>query len=263
MLNQSEETFLLKLRMTLLERGKDENVVEAIEEELRDHFHEAHAHGHSTKSITDHSVESYINHISQEVPHDRKWVRFLTKTITIVLLLTILPSFFYGQFNLTLGLIIHLAIVLLVGFLIWKVIKTIVIKWGYEILSRDKTPIKLYVACFFLGIIVMGLFVASIYFTSHYPIYTFITLSSRTSLIVGCVLIGIILCITALKKEWMLMMVTLVITLPNLITFMIFGNNESQQAVTTEVVILLILLIVFNVVNFMMFRKTDKEADER
>ncbi|MCP6646005.1 hypothetical protein NL493_28045, partial [Klebsiella pneumoniae] len=91
-------------------------------------------------------MESYINHISQEVPHDRKWVRFLTKTITMVLLLTILPSFFYGQFNLTLGLIIHLAIVLLVGFLIWKVIKTIVIKWGYEILSRDKTPIKLYVA---------------------------------------------------------------------------------------------------------------------
>lgn len=263
MLNQSEETFLLKLRMTLLERGKDEHAIDAIEEELRDHFHEAHSHGHSTTSITDQSVESYINHISQEVPNDKKWLNFLIKTITILLLLTILPNFFYGQFDLTLGLIIHLAIVLLVGFLVWKVIKSIVIKWGYEILSADKTPIKLYVVCFFLGIIVMGLFVASIYFTSHYPIYTFITLSSRTSLIVGGVLTGIILFMTALKKEWMLMMVTLVITLPNLITLMIFGNNKSQQAITTEVIILLILLVVFNVISFMIFRKTDKEAEER
>ncbi|MHD0396768.1 hypothetical protein ACY2DA_02655 [Staphylococcus simulans] len=261
MLNQTEETFLLKLRMTLLERGKDEDTINEIEEELRDHFHEAHAQGHSTTTITNQSVTSYIDHISEEVPQDKKWLKFIIKTIALILLLTLLPKFFYGQFDLTLGLILHLAVVLLVGFLVWKVIKTIVIKWGYDILSSENTPMKLYVTCFILGILVMGLFVASLYFTSHHPIYTFMTLSSRTSLIVGCVLTGLFLLMTALKKAWMLVMVTLVITLPNLITLVIYGTNESEQAVTTEVIILLVLIVVFNVISFMLFKKTDNETD--
>lgn len=261
MLNQTEETFLLRLRVTLLERGKDEVTINEIEDELRDHFHEAHAHGHSTTSITNQSVESYINHISEEVPYDKKWVTFLIKIITVILLLTVLPDFFYGQFDLTLGLIIHLAVVFLVGFMTWKVIKTMMIKWGYETLASNKIPIKLYVACFFLGIIVMAIFVSSIYFTSHYPIYTFFELSSRTSLITGCVLTVITLVITGLKKEWILVMATLIITLPHLITLMLFNNTESQQAITTEMIIFLILLVVFNAISFIIFKQIDKEAE--
>ncbi|WP_412518385.1 hypothetical protein [Staphylococcus simulans] len=261
MLNQREETFLLKLRMTLLERGKDEGSIDEIEEELRDHFHEAHANGHSTSNITDHSVEAYINNISQEVPYDQKWLRFLIKTIAIILIFTLLPKFFNGTFALTIGLLIYLATVLLIGFIAWKFIKMIVIKWGYDILAADKTPIKLYVACFCFAIIIMGLFVANVYFTSHYPIYTFMTFSSRTNVIIGCVISVIILFVTGLKKSWILLMTTLVITLPSLITLALFGNLQSQQAATTDAIIFIVLLIAFNVVGFNVFKKTDQETD--
>ncbi|MDT3919805.1 hypothetical protein RPP30_11275, partial [Staphylococcus saprophyticus] len=64
MLTKKAEDFLLKLRIELLFRGKNEKDVNAIEEELRDHITTAEAQNENVDDLLNTPIKNYANTFS-------------------------------------------------------------------------------------------------------------------------------------------------------------------------------------------------------
>ncbi|UXV35387.1 hypothetical protein MUA90_02360 [Staphylococcus sp. IVB6181] len=250
MLSKEAESFLMKLRITLMERGKDDQSINEIEDELRDHLTEAEAHGHSVDDVTGGSVEHYINQISQEVPKDHKWKRLIAMIVGILFIITILPDFFSGSFALTLGKLIHFIIVLATGIISWKLIKYYVVKWGSVLNPDDPLPAKFYIFSVINGIVIMAVLLGSVFLSKHFKLYTFMVLSPKTSFITGCfiALLGII--IAAVFKYWQLALVIIIVVLPSIITQAIYGTTQSKAAATTDAWLTLSCFLLFMIISF-------------
>lgn len=61
MLSKKAEDFLLKLRIELLFRGKNEDEVNSIEEELRDHITLAKENNDNIEDLLNTPIKSYLN----------------------------------------------------------------------------------------------------------------------------------------------------------------------------------------------------------
>lgn len=61
MLSKKAEDFLLKLRIELLFRGKNEDEVNSIEEELRDHITLAEENNDNIEDLLNTPIKSYLN----------------------------------------------------------------------------------------------------------------------------------------------------------------------------------------------------------
>ncbi|GEP78805.1 hypothetical protein [Staphylococcus carnosus] len=256
MLSKKSEEFLWRLRTTLMERGKEDSTINEIEDELRDHLMEAEKRGDNIDDITGGSVISYINKISNEMPLDSTYLKFILGIIGFLFIILLMPDFFQGPFTFTIGKLIQFVIVILVSILFWKVIKYIVVHYGSQIDSENKIPLKIYAICLILGVIGMAVFIGSAYIAKTWPIYTLFTLSSVSSMIVGFVIALILLAVTAWFKYWPLFAAIIILTLPELITLIIFqGNVQSQQAKITSAFILFGLIGISIIANFIYIRK--------
>ncbi|MDW3797714.1 hypothetical protein QI358_10190 [Staphylococcus saprophyticus] len=67
MLTKKAEDFLLKLRIELLFRGKNEKDVNAIEEELRDHITTAEAQNENVDDLLNTLIKNYADTFSKEL----------------------------------------------------------------------------------------------------------------------------------------------------------------------------------------------------
>ncbi|MEB5701172.1 hypothetical protein [Staphylococcus saprophyticus] len=67
MLTKKAEGFLLKLRIELLFRGKNEKDVNAIEEELRDHITTAEAQNENVDDLLNTLIKNYADTFSKEL----------------------------------------------------------------------------------------------------------------------------------------------------------------------------------------------------
>ncbi|RZI02402.1 hypothetical protein EIG99_06335 [Staphylococcus condimenti] len=259
MLSKKSEEFLWRLRTTFMERGKEDSTINEIEDELRDHLMEAEKRGDDIDNITGGSVKSYINKISDEMPLDSTYLKFMVSIIGFLFIILLLPDFFQGAFTFTIGKLIQFLIVILAGILFWKVIKYIVIHYGSQIDRENKIPLKVYAICLVIGVIGMSVFIGGAYIAKTWPIYTLFTLSSVSSMIVGFVIALILLAITAWFKYWPLFAAIIILILPELITLIIFqGNVQSQQAEITSSLILFGLTGISIIASFIyMIKNTD------
>ncbi|APR60114.1 hypothetical protein BTZ13_02380 [Staphylococcus condimenti] len=256
MLSKKSEEFLWRLRTTLMERGKEDSTINEIEDELRDHLMEAEKRGDNIDNITGGSVKSYINKISDEMPLDSTYHKFILGIIGFLFIILLLPDFFQGPFTFTIGKLIQFIIVILTGILFWKVIKYIVIHYGSQIDRENKIPLKVYTICLILGIIAMAAFIGGAYIAKKWPIYTLFTLSSISSMIIGFIIAILMLAITSWFKYWPLFAAIIILILPELITLIIFqGNVQSLQAEITSSFILLGLVGISIIASFIYMRK--------
>lgn len=256
MLSKKSEEFLWRLRTTLMERGKEESTINEIEDELRDHLIEAEERGEDIDNVTGGSVKAYINKISEEMPSDPTFPKFILSIIGFLFIIVLLPNFFQGPFAFTIGKLIQFLLVILAGIIFWKFIKYMVIHYGGQIDRENKISSKIYGLCLGLGVIGMATFIGGAYIAKNWPIYTFFTLSSMSSMIVGFVIAIILLAIIAWFKYWSLFSVIIIITLPELITLIVFqGNVQSQQAQITSAIILFSLIGISSIISFIYTRK--------
>ncbi|MDN5613393.1 MAG: DUF1129 domain-containing protein, partial [Staphylococcus equorum] len=67
LLTKKAEDFLLKLRTELLFRGKNEDEVNAIEEELRDHITIAEENNDNINNLLNTPIKDYTDNFSKEL----------------------------------------------------------------------------------------------------------------------------------------------------------------------------------------------------
>ncbi|RDW21281.1 hypothetical protein CWR45_03115 [Oceanobacillus chungangensis] len=86
MLSQKSEQFIIELRMYLTSKGKNDQQINDIVEELSDHLHEAEAEGKSVEDITGGSPRAYMKTIGNEMGFDFRQFAGLVPMMTFLLL---------------------------------------------------------------------------------------------------------------------------------------------------------------------------------
>ena len=69
-LSRESEEFIANLRMYLMTSGKNDQEINEISEELRDHLKEAESRGKTVDTVTGGSPETYLQMISSEMKTD-------------------------------------------------------------------------------------------------------------------------------------------------------------------------------------------------
>lgn len=130
MLSKEAEHFLLQLRMELLSRGKKDEDIEAIEDELRDHLYEAEARGDSVESVTGGSVKEYTKSISEELPFDKSIVKIIGGSLGALILFLILPQLLSGKLDVSVPRMIYYGLIILMIPLLLYSLMQLVKKYG-------------------------------------------------------------------------------------------------------------------------------------
>lgn len=254
MLSNEAEHFLLQLRLELMSRGKKDEDIKNIEEELRDHLIEAESRGSSIDSVTGGSVDEYINSISDELPFDKSLISFLFLMFAASLSFFIIPDLIRGGFDFSLYRLIYYATTILIGGPITiYFFKTILKKYG------DQKITYIYGIIFF--IMTTAIFVGMEFLLRKIDGPNIASLDTTVSLYIGLALTIIFIIVCIVFKNWFFIGVILYIILPDLVAKLITTSApESNEYVTISTITFTILNIVIGTIAILYFKRTfDKE----
>lgn len=126
MLTKKAEDFLLKLRIELLFRGKNEKDVNAIEEELRDHITTAEAQNENVDDLLNTPIKNYADTFSKELNLTQGIYKYIFYFISFMIIMVVIPRMLDNSFQLTLALMLYILFIFIGPFvLILFVIKKI------------------------------------------------------------------------------------------------------------------------------------------
>ena len=94
MMTKEQEDYIFKLKAELMFRGKDEDEVHAIGDELQDHFEMAEANGDDVSNILNTPVKDYADNFSKEMSFTKGLPKYLTYSYSLCLR--------YSQFQISL-----------------------------------------------------------------------------------------------------------------------------------------------------------------
>lgn len=141
MLSKESEQFLIELRMYLISKGKNDNEINEITEELEVHLLEAEAQGKDVSHIIGDSPKQYMKSIGKSMNTDFRQLAILVPMVFLLLVaFTSLGPAIEGKFSLSTSMIwITISIAglsfLIYGLLLFKVLpKFFNSKWGYIII---------------------------------------------------------------------------------------------------------------------------------
>ncbi|MFQ3878343.1 hypothetical protein AABD35_08925 [Staphylococcus xylosus] len=107
MLSKKAEDFLLKLRIELLFRGKNEDEVNAIEEELRDHITIAEENNENIDALLNTPIKSYADKFSTHLNMTQGLFKYILYLISFMFIMTTIPRMLDNSFQLTIALICY------------------------------------------------------------------------------------------------------------------------------------------------------------
>lgn len=232
MLSKQSQDFLEKLRVELLFRGKTEEEVEELLEELEDHLTMAEKNNEDTSSIINTPIKSMADQLSPEISLTTGLYKYITLYFSFILAVIIIPRFLdLGTFDVTIAFLLYIASIVILGVVIGMLIlRNTLVRFGDLIIKK-------------------------------YPIYSFFELSDKQSFIVGLVLLIALIGTCILIKQKIYALIVLVISLPSLIARIasIF-SKEPDTFNLVSVSILIILNIAFIIYTFVNYRKLKKEG---
>ncbi|HDM8584495.1 TPA: hypothetical protein P0P74_000048 [Staphylococcus aureus] len=241
MLSKQSQDFLEKLRVELLFRGKTEEEVEELLEELEDHLTMAEKNNEDTSSIINTPIKSMADQLSPEISLTTGLYKYITLYFSFILAVIIIPRFLdLGTFDVTIAFLLYIASIVILGVVIGMLIlRNTLVRFGYQKIT--------YVINVTYGIVVFLWMIFGGLIIKKYPIYSFFELSDKQSFIVGLVLL--------------IALIVLVISLPSLIARIasIF-SKEPDTFNLVSVSILIILNIAFIIYTFVNYRKLKKEG---
>jgi len=238
MLSKKSEQFLNSVRMELMKRGKKNEDIEAVTEELRDHLTQAEKRGESVESITGGSSDAYINSISKEMPFDSSFIKTIIGALFAILGFFTIPRLVAGQFDMSVERIVFygLLIVILLPFEFWLLL-TMLKKYGH---SKQGYFAPLIIAFLGFAIILAGEF----YLRANEGA-SIINLDIHMSLWIGLILLLLFIGFCVMYKAWFYIGVMVYLVLPDLIA-RIFTDKpaESKEFVNISSSIFLMLSVV-------------------
>lgn len=256
MLTKKAEDFLLKLRIELLFRGKNEKDVNAIEEELRDHIATAEAQNENVDDLLNTPIKKYADTFSKELNLTQGIYKYIFYIISFMSFMVIIPRMLDNSFQLTLALILYILLIF-IGSLVFILffIKKLIMAWG----DSKKT----YIAVGCSSVVIFGIYILSEYLLRHYPIFTFWSPSQTSNFIVGIILLLLTITICLLLKKKYFATLILILCLPNLIGLIFTGGDYTNKnfLIISSIVLTLISLsfIVYIAVQYYREKKsTDK-----
>lgn len=254
MLSKQSQDFLEKLRVELLFRGKTEEEVEELLEELEDHLTMAEKNNEDTSSIINTPIKSMADQLSPEISLTNGLYKYITLYFAFTLAVIIIPMFLdLGTFDVTIAFLLYIASIVILGVVIGMLIlRNTLVRFGDQKITYVINVT--YGIIVFLWIILGGLII------KKYPIYSFFELSDKQSFIIGITFLILVIGTCILIKQKIYALIVLVISLPSLIARIasIF-SKEPDTFNLVSVSILIILNIAFIIYTFVNFRKLKKE----
>ncbi|WP_414046134.1 hypothetical protein ACMGE7_07620 [Macrococcus equi] len=253
MLSNEAEHFLLQLRLELASRGKKDEDIDAIEEELRDHLYEAELRGESVDSVTGGSVKEYIKSISSELPFDKSMFSFIFLMIVSAICFFTVPNLIQGDFDMTINRVIYYSFLMFVlaPLELW-VMKTLLVKYGDQ---KKSYVMAIGVSLSLLVFCILGEFLLR---KTESP--SLVTMDDKYSFYIGITIAILFILICAIIKYWFFIGVMIYIVLPDLLAKLFTsGNPKSEDYVTVSGITFTILNIIFGTLLFMYYRREEKK----
>lgn len=248
MLSKQAHQFIIELKMYLMSKGKNDQEINVVIDELSDHLLQAEAAGKNIKDIIGSSPRSYMKSIGQEMGFDIKEFLILTPMTALLLMSyvcfapAILGEFSLsklGMFGAIVGAVLSLS---LYGFLLVRVLpKMFYSKWFYLIVGLTY-------------ILLTGFFVL-VYLFDKEPFFIATPLQNNLILL-GCILIFIIWAIYS--KAWISIVIPIFISFGPIANRFIPKNiNEDPFYITLGFIFgVLCLIIVF----YFLFKNEKKKS---
>ncbi|MCD8804760.1 hypothetical protein K1Y28_08885 [Staphylococcus warneri] len=257
MLSKESENFLDKLRVELLFRGKDEDEVNEIDDELRDHLLTAEQNGEDVRPIIQTPVKSYADRFAKEMTLTQGLYKYVMYFIVFLLAIFMIPRMLdQGTFDVSVSLLLYIIGVFILGVVVQLVVmRKALVRWG------DKK--ESYIVIIGFGIGVYLLMIAGEYLLRHYPIYTMIKLSNIQSLAIGIILLILTMIGCFIVKQKICAFIILIVSAPNLIAHLFTGSMSGNRETFIIISSVILLMISWGFIGYYIYklwklRKEDK-----
>ncbi|WP_170140692.1 DUF1129 family protein [Oceanobacillus arenosus] len=256
MLSQKSEQFIIELRMYLMSKGKNDQQINDIIEELSDHLLETEAKGKSVQDITGGSPREYMKTIGKEMKFDLRQSAGLVPLITFLIL-----SYFSfgpaisGTISLSkTGLWIGLGMVI-VSFIIYGFFLV-------NVLPRIFHSKSFYIVGGALQLVLSGVFVVILFLEQNLDTEPFFvaTPMQNNYILIADIIIFIVAAIYT--KTWFTIFIPFFLALGPLATRFI-PESINKNPIYIDIAITIALLIIISIGLFVFFirkRKKDNQS---
>ncbi|MCM3738305.1 NADH dehydrogenase subunit [Bacillus cytotoxicus] len=122
MLSTKSEQFLIELRMYLLQRGKKDEDINEIVDELEIHLTEAEKRGQSVDHIIGESRKQHMKNIGKELPVDKKGLmQVIPAAILVIIAYMAFPPALRGQFKISQNILLFGSLPLFLAFSVFTI----------------------------------------------------------------------------------------------------------------------------------------------
>lgn len=253
MLSKKSEQFLLELRMYLMQRGKKDDDINGIVDELESHLIESEQNGKSVESIVGKDPKQYMKSINESLPVATKELLVLIPATILVILayLAYVPAL-SGTFSLS-----H-------NVLLWGTVPVLITLAVYALVLTKGLP-KLHASPWKMGLLVLGVNILTIglwvllylWLGKQTDTSYFVASNAQNYLIVALCLLVFVL-YTIYTKTWITIIVAGIISIGPLLGRWIPQDvNENPLYITIAGVV---CVVVVGGLLWLLFRKTGEQA---
>ncbi|HBI04638.1 MAG TPA: NADH dehydrogenase subunit [Paenibacillaceae bacterium] len=204
MLSQKAEQFLIELRMYLIQRGKKDQDIQEIIDELEAHLIEAEQNGKNIDDIIGKSPKQYMKSIGESLPFDKKQM-FTLVPMSILLVLAILsysPAI-YGEFSLSKNMLFFGSIMVVLSFALFSVF---LFKGAPKLVKSLVWLIVLNIA---VSLFVAGVWVAFYFWLQDQPDTLLFTATETQNYMIVAACVIIFIAFSIYSKSWIIIFMAL------------------------------------------------------
>ncbi|PKI15170.1 hypothetical protein CW743_03530 [Staphylococcus shinii] len=254
MLSKRAEDFLLKLRIELLFRGKNEDEVNTIEEELRDHITIAEENNENIDALLNTPIKSYADKFSTHLNMTQGLFKYILYFISFMFIMTTIPRMLDNSFQLTIALICYFLFIFLGSFiLILFFVKKLIMRWGDSKITYTIVGIS--------SVAIFGIYILSEYLLRNYPLYIIWSPNQTTNFTLGLILLLLTMLTCFILKQKFYAGLILLLCIPNLIGTLFTGGDFTNKnyVIISSIIILIITwsFIIYTIIKYYRERESN------
>ena len=198
--SKRSDEFVNNVRLYLLTAGKNEEDIDEVTGELKDHLAELERRGKSVESIIAGSPAEYMESLEGEMKNDyASWIKYIPIFGLYIIAYSALGPALKGTFELD--------IVQLIGLSVALVLSLVVIRTLFRNMAKKEwTGKKNFFAMFFASLVIMLLFIA-VYLGSSSSTDTLYTASTVMNKVIVGMCIAIFIIEALMLKAWVLVII--------------------------------------------------------